>query len=417
MQGPLHETNVLVIGGGPAGLGAAARLGELGVRGVIVVDREVAPGGLPRQCNHRGFGMLRYRFPLRGTEFAMRLTARAERAGATLYAEATALGLSDDGQVAVTGPRTGVVRVRARAVIVATGCREMPRPQRGIMGSRPAGIFNTAVVQRLVHQHGLLPGREFVVAGSEDLGLMAVRLLSESGARVCAVVEEQPYMLGYKANYLYSVLPFRVPVLLGRRIVAVLGQERVTGVEVQPVAGGEPVRIPCDALVLAGHFVPESTLLRDAGIPLDPRTGGPSIDQHFRTGRPNVFACGNVLHGAESADIALVEGERTADAVRRFLDGRLPTAAYAWLRPDDRIQSLVPQRWCLDGSPGVVLVRPVRPTLVPRVEMQTNGSCVARSTRLWAVPHRSLKIYVTMPLMVPAGEIRVALTGRVRPTS
>lgn len=404
---------VVVVGAGPAGLGAATRLSELGVSGIVVVDRERLPGGLPAQCDHRGFGVLRYRVPLKGADFAARLARRAQRRGIDLRLETTVLSIGSGPELLLTSPH-GVERLQPAAVIVATGCRESPSVGMDILGSRPAGIFNTAVVQRLLHEMRLRPGREAVIYGSEDVGLMAVRQLATRGISVKALVDEAPYLRGYKANYVYSVWPFRVPVYLGHRITAIDGEDRVRAVEMERTADGAAMRIACDCLVLSGRFIPESTVAREAGIELDPRTAGPRVDQYFRTTVPGVFACGNILHGAESSDIALLEGEHTAEAVAGYLKGALADGPRAEVVAGLRVGSVVPQQFVQGGPPGRLLVRPDTPIVNASVEVSSGGKRIARRWRPWALPHRSLKITIPELDGVPDGQVHVALAGRVR---
>lgn len=407
-----RDVAVVIIGAGPAGLGAAARLGELGVTDVVVLDRERQPGGLPAQCGHRGFGMLRYWMPLPGFTYARRLGDRARRAGAIMHLETTVLEITRDRTVLATSPGE-VVRYHAQAVVVATGCRETPRPRRAPAGARAAGVFNTAVVQRLVHLHHLLPAKEVVIVGSEDVGLMAVRLFAQSGARVRAVIDESPYLLGYKANYLYSVAPFRVPVLLGWRLAAVFGDGRVTGAVIEQIGTGTRRELSCDGVVFAGRFLPESTLAREGGIPLDRGTGGPRVDQHLQTEVPGIFACGNVLHGAESADIALQEGEAAGEAVARFLRGTLPDGGRTTVRPGQQVSAVTPQVLVAGDEQTVqMLIRPSRPLVPARVEVTCGDDRIARAWRPWGVPHRSLKIKLTLPRDPARDEVIVSLDGR-----
>ena len=407
------EPRVVVVGAGPAGLGAAARLGELRVRGIVVVDREAVPGGLPAQCDHRGFGVLRYRMPLKGTDFAARLARRARQSGVDLRLGTTVLSIASGPEILVTSPH-GVERLRPAAVVVATGCRESPSAGLGILGPRPAGIFNTAVVQRVLHEMRLRPGREAVIYGSEDVGLMAVRQLAVRGITVKAVVDDAPYLRGYKANYLYSVWPFRVPVFLGHRITAIDGQDRVRAVEIERTADGARVRISCDCLVLSGRFIPESTVAREAGIALDPQTAGPRVDQYFRTTIPGIFACGNILHGAESSDIALLEGERTGQAVAGYIQGALAEGPRADVVAGLRVGSVVPQQFIQGGPPGQLLVRPDTPMLSASIEVSSGGRRIARRWHPWALPHRSLKITIPTLDGVLDGQVRVTLAGRIR---
>jgi len=411
---PVLEVDAAVVGAGPAGLGAATRLMQRRVGRVVVLDREDQPGGLPAQSGHRGFGLLRYKFPLTGGEYAGRLARAATAASVEVRLGTTVLSVSPSLEVVAVSP-AGLVRYKARAVILATGCREMPRALRAAGGDRPSGIFNTAVVHRLLGTLQELPGRRAVIVGSEDVGLMAVRLFRHAGARVLAVVEELPYLLGYRANYLYSVAPFRVPVLLGHRVVRVVGRRRVEGIEVAPPGGAPVRRIPCDTVVFSGRFVPESALARDAGIALDVRTQGPLVDQHYHTVLPGIFACGNLLHGAESSDVALEEGERAGEAAAAHLAGQLAAGPAVAIHPGAHLASVVPQRVTLDDrGPVHLLVRPDVPLVRATVLATRDAHQVGRTRRLSVVPHRAAKLTVSLQGVDGTSRLEVGFAGRVR---
>src|SRR5919201_4473023 len=222
------EVDVLVVGAGPAGLTAPGRLREVGVSGVVVLDREPQPGGLPAQCEHAGFGLWAFKRLMRGRDFAARLIQRAERASVSIYTATTVLSISPQREVHAVSPN-GLERYRARALVLATGCRELPRSTLTVAGSRPAGVFNTGVVQRLHTFFHAAPGREVVIIGSDDMSLMATQSLSHLGARVLAVVEERPYRLGYLGLEWLTLRPRRIPLLVRHRVLAINGQDRVNG--------------------------------------------------------------------------------------------------------------------------------------------------------------------------------------------
>ncbi|GEM_PF-611353 len=414
MPAPVQDVAAVIVGAGPAGLGAAARLARCGLGPIVVLDREAQPGGLPAQSEHHGFGLRRYKRPLRGFDYAARLASAATRAGVDVRLQTTVLRVTPDRTVLTTSAG-GVLGYRARVVILATGCREAPRPLRSAAGTRPAGIYNTAVVHRLL---GLLherPGRRAVVVGSEDVGLMAVRLLERSGTRVAAVIEELPYLLGYRVNLLYSVIPFRVPVLLGHAVVGIVGHRRVEGVDVRALSTGQVTRIPCDTVVFSGRFLPESGLAREAEVALDPRTGGPIVDQHYRTSIPGIFACGNVLHGAESSDTAFDEGVRCGEAAAAYAAGRLADVESVWCEGCGHVAAIVPQR-LTPGARGIVrlLVRPDAPLAGVTISARCDGKRIGGAWRPWAMPHRASTVLLRLPLVPRGGRLQIDMRGHIR---
>jgi thioredoxin reductase len=409
------DVAVTVVGAGPAGLAAATRLAARGVGRVVVLDREDLPGGLPAQSEHRGFGLRRYMIPVSGHRYAERLVADATRAGVEIRLQCTALRIGSREVLAVS-PQ-GLERYRCRAVVLASGCREAPWPFRAAAGSRPAGIFNTAVVHRLLTLMRELPGRRVVVVGSEDVGLMAVRLLHLAGARVAAIVEELPYLLGFRANYLYSVAVFGVPLLLGHRVVRILGRRRVAGIDVAPCepGRGETKHISCDTVVFSGRFVPESTLAFEAGIDIAPETIGPAITQHHQTSAAGVFACGNVLHGAESADVAEHEGARAAVGVASFLAGGLPEQPEVRVICGPAAASVVPHRLVPTSTESVpLLVRSDAPRRNAVIAIRAAGQPIARAWRPWIVPHRGATVRISMPKVGTSGQVEVSVRGKRR---
>ncbi|MBO1332155.1 FAD/NAD(P)-binding oxidoreductase [Streptomyces sp. VRA16 Mangrove soil] len=308
-----RTVDVLVVGGGPAGLGAAAWLAAAGAGTVEVLEREQAAGGTPRYCPHGGFGP-RLR-PLNGPAYASRAVRAAEDAGAEVRPGVTALGWADAMTPALdTVGAHGHERIEARAVLLATGARERPRAARLIPGTRPTGILTTGELQHSVHLHGQHVGTRAVVVGGEPFGQAALATLRRAGVTVTAVVTGR----AATPRDADARLRHRVPVLTRTTLTEILGRPRVTGVRVRH-ADGRATVLPCDTLVLTGDFVPEHELARRGGLLLDPDTRAPAVDGAWRSSRPGVYALGNLVRLTGTARAAAAEGRRAAAAVLRDL--------------------------------------------------------------------------------------------------
>lgn len=414
-----RNVDVLVVGAGPAGLACAAALGEHGVEGVVVLDREPQPGGLPAQCEHAGFGLWTFKRLLRGREFAARLIQRVERARVKVQTNTTVLSISDAREVLAVSP-SGLVRYRARVLVLATGCRELPRSTLTVAGSRPSGIFNTGVAQRLHTFLHSAPGREAVIIGSDDMSLMAAQSLVELGVRVRAVLEERPYRQGYMGLEWLTLRTRRIPLLLHHRVLEIQGGDRVTGIVADPLdasgaSRGKPFHIPCDTIIFSGEFVPETVLARQTKVSFDPHTLGPRIDQNFQTDVPGIFACGNLVHAADAADHALEDGEETARGVLEFLRAeRAGTESIQPIVAGDGVYAIIPQflRWH-DSSraPVRLAVRVSHAMYGVRMRAETGQRAWGRGYTLAAKPHRSVYLHVTPPSGVDE-PLRVSARGR-----
>ncbi len=314
--------SVVVIGAGPAGLSAAVELRRLGAGPVLVADREAEPGGVPRHSWHIGYGLRDLRRVLTGPAYARALASAAEAAGAELRLGTTVTGLDAGraGSCAVTWTSAdGIETVHAAAVLLATGCRERPRAARLIPGDRPAGVMTTGELQQRVYLGGeRLAGRALVV-GAEHVSFSAAMTLAHAGARVVALVTEHERQQSYAAFRFGAAVRWRVPVWTSTRVQRVTGRGRLAGVEVADIQTGAARFVPCDTVVFTGDWIPDHELARMAGLAMDPGTRGPAVDTTLATSAAGVFAAGNLVHAAETADVAALSGRHAARHIAAVL--------------------------------------------------------------------------------------------------
>jgi thioredoxin reductase len=306
---------IIVVGGGPAGLACALELRRRGLE-VTVLERERRAGGIPRHCEHQGFGLRDLHRLQSGPAYAKRYLELARAAGAEVLEESMVTGWTADGALEVTSP-AGRETQRADAIVLATGCRERPRPARQVPGSRPEGVLTTGLLQQLV-QRGLPVGRHALVVGAEHVSHSAVLTLRRGGAEVIGMTTE----LERHQSLAIARLAVRVPLFTRTQVTAIHGSPRVEEVELTDLSGGATSRVACDTVVFTGDWIPDYELAVTLGLELDPGTRGPRIDTGLRTTRPGLFAAGNLLHGAEPADVAALSGRHAAAAVLSWLADR-----------------------------------------------------------------------------------------------
>ncbi len=334
--------HVLIIGAGPTGLAAALELHRLGVRDVFVVDREPEAGGIPRLCHHTGFGLCDLRRVLSGPAYAAHYRQRAEDAAIPIQTNTSITHWDATSGWGFTSPG-GRGTLAARAVLLATGCRERPRAARLIPGHRPAGIFTTGSLQRFVYEQHLPVGQRAVIVGAELVSLSALMTLQHARVSCAMFITDQPrHQIYFPYLPMQWLLAARTPIVTRTQVTNILGRKRVEGVEVTHFDSGRVETVDCDTVVFTGDWIPEHELARLGGLTLDPGTRGPQVDAAFRASRPGVFAAGNLLHGAETADWAALEGQRAAHAIHEFLkteqwpERTVPvevTAPLAWVYP------------------------------------------------------------------------------------
>ncbi|MGD1037810.1 MAG: FAD-dependent oxidoreductase [Roseiarcus sp.] len=343
--------DVVAIGGGPAGMAAAVGAKKAGAKRVLIIERDCELGGILQQCIHNGFGLRRFEKELTGPGYAHRYIEMVKSAGIEVWLDSTVLSATPGCIVASVNPAKGLRVVTSSSVVYSMGCRERTRGAIRIPGSRPAGVFTAGAAQRMVNMEGYLPGRNVVVIGSGDIGLIMARRMTLEGAKVKAVFEILPYSNGLNRNIVQCLEDFGIPLYLSHSVVAVHGNDRVTSVTVaqvdasmNPIPGTE-FEVDCDCVLLSVGLIPENELGRASGLQIDPVTGGAVVDQFGRTSLSGFFAAGNVLHVHDLVDWVSLEAETAGRSAALHALGKLPPAAgYQTVRAGDGIRSVLPQR-------------------------------------------------------------------------
>jgi len=407
---------VVVIGAGPAGLAAALELRRRGTTDVLVIDREADAGGIPRHAQHQGFGLRDLRRSLSGPAYARRYAELAASAGAELRTETMVTGWSPDGPLELTGPR-GRETVEPDALILATGCRERPRSARLVPGSRPEGVMTTGTLQQLVYLRRRRVGERALIVGAEHVSFSALLTLAHGGARTVGMVTELPRHQTLALFRAGAALRWRAPLWTRTAVTAIHGRPRVEEAELTELDSGATRTVECDTVVFTADWIPDNELAVMGGLDMDPGTRGPRVDAALRTSRPGVVAAGNLLHGAETADVAALSGRHAAAAT----DGVVRGAHW----PESRvpIECELPLQWIAPNALAVGAGAPPRGRFAlrsgefarrPRVEIAQDGRSLwsGRVGRL--VPGRSARLPHDWTAAVDpaAGPVRVRVAAR-----
>ncbi len=391
----MERCDLAIIGGGPAGLAAAVAAREAGVQDILILERDRELGGILNQCIHSGFGLHTFQEELTGPEYAGRYAAKVRALSIPYLLDTMALELSPERVVTAMNRERGLFQMQAGAVILAMGCRERARGSLNIPGYRPAGIYSAGTAQRLVNMEGYLPGKEAVILGSGDIGLIMARRMTLEGAKVHVVAELLPYSGGLKRNIVQCLDDFGIPLKLSHTVIDIQGRERVEGVTLaqvdenrRPIPGTEE-RYKCDTLLLSCGLIPENELSRGAGVELNPVTSGPVVDESLETSVPGVFACGNVLHVHDLVDFVSQEAEAAGKSAAGFLAGKNTRGRRSIaLRAKDGVRYTVPATVDPNrmGEETIVRFRVSDVYRNPTIAVSCNGEILLRKKRMIVSP-------------------------------
>lgn len=409
----MEKKDVVIIGGGPAGLAAAVELYKKGIKNILILEREHHLGGILRQCIHDGFGLSRFQATLSGPEYADRFIKEVTDYQIPFRTDTTVLEISPDKVVtAVSGK--GLVQYQAKAVILAMGCRERTRGALGIPGERPAGVFTAGVAQAYMNLYNRMPAKEVVILGSGDIGMIMARRLTLEGAHVQAVFEVQPIASGLPRNIEQCLNDYGIPLYLNHTVTRIHGDRRLTGVTVsqvdkdlRPIPGTEK-EYACDTLILSVGLIPENELSIDAGVELDPRTKGAVVDEHFQTNVEGIFAAGNVLHVHDLVDFVSMEAEKLADSAALYIsDGALPACPIE-VTADSGIGHTIPQK--VSGKQDFKLSLRVRTMIQDcRIVVRQDGREIASKKMKKALPAEMIQFMVKADRILPGGKLEVSV--------
>lgn len=322
-----NNYDLVIVGGGPAGLAAAEAARKNGIENMIILERDKELGGILNQCIHNGFGLHTFKEELTGPEYAQRFIDRVKERNIPYKLNTMVMDISEQKEVTIMNREEGLQKLQAKSVILAMGCRERPRGALNIPGYRPAGIYSAGTAQRLVNMEGFMPGREVVILGSGDIGLIMARRMTLEGAKVKVVAELMPYSGGLKRNIVQCLDDFGIPLKLSHTVIDIDGKERVKGITLAQVDGrGKPIPgteeyYSCDTLLLSVGLIPENELSKEAGVELSPVTSGPVVNESLETSIPGVFACGNVLHVHDLVDFVSEEAAAAGKNAARYIRG------------------------------------------------------------------------------------------------
>ena len=409
----MKKTDVIIVGGGPAGLAAAVALYRRGIRDILIIEREHRMGGILRQCIHDGFGLTRFRTTLSGPEYAQRFIDQVEELGIPYLTDATVLDITGDKVVTVVS-REGMETYQAGAVILTMGCRERTRGALGIPGERPSGVFTAGVAQSYINLHNRMIGKEIVILGSGDIGMIMARRLTLEGAHVQAVFEIQPYPSGLPRNIEQCLNDYGIPLYLSHTVTEIHGRSRLTGVTVsqvddslKPIPGTEKL-YNCDTLILSVGLIPENELSTCAGVVLDPRTKGAVVDENYQTSVEGIFAAGNVLHVHDLVDFVSLEAERLVESAASYLEqGGLPSCELS-VKAGAAVNHTIPQRISGTGD-TVISLRVSRQFKDCRIVVRQGDRVIGEKKMRKAIPAEMIQLELKKEAFVNRENLEVSV--------
>ncbi len=407
------KKQLVIIGGGPAGLAAAIAAYDAGVRDMVVIEREEKAGGILKQCIHNGFGLTRFKESMTGPEYAQRFLDEVNARGIEIMTNTFVTGLGTDKKVTCMN-ESGVFTLEAGAVILAMGCRERSKGALNIAGTRPAGLFSAGTAQKYVNIYGYLPGKRVVILGSGDIGLIMARRMTLEGAKVECVCEIMEHSSGLRRNIAQCLDDFGIPLYLEHTIVEIKGKERVESVviaqvdkEKKPIPGTER-EIPCDTVLFSVGLIPENELTKETGLALDPHTKGCFVDENRETDVSGIFACGNVLHVHDLVDFVSEEAEVAGRAAAEYLINGDSEHVYIPTVAGENVGYVLPQR--AGKGKDIKLYFRVRSAFRNAVIRVEAGEMVKTYKRIAVAPGEMENITIKAADFADAQSIRVSVT-------
>ena len=409
------KCDIAIIGGGPAGMAAACAAYDAGVRDVIIFDREDEMGGILRQCIHNGFGLHKLGKELTGPEYAAVYANMVKERGIKVYTNTTVLKLNEDKIITATNT-DGILKIKAKAVVLAMGCRERSRGALNICGTRPAGIYSAGTAQKLINCEGYMVGKRVVILGSGDIGLIMARRMSLEGAKVEAVCEIMPYSGGLTRNIVQCLEDYNIPLYLSTTVAEIHGRERLEGVTIAEVdANRQPIEstkryIPCDTLLLSCGLIPENELTVGAGINIDRITSGAVVDQYRQTEIEGVFACGNVLQVHDLVDYVSDEAEIAGKGAAKYVMGQKASGETVITKAGNGVRYVLPQRIVKNDEDIALFLRVTNPFGKVKFTVRSGDEVLTTAIRLKAAPGEMEKLVIKAEKMANAkNEIIVEL--------
>ena len=418
---PVTQVDILIVGAGPAGLAAAIAAKEAGVDSLIVLEREDNAGGILRQCIHNGFGLHRFKEELTGPEYAQRDIDKAAEMGIDVRTGVTVLSVDPDKTVTAISRKWGLQVFKAKAVVLAMGCRERPRGALAIPGTRCAGIYSAGTAQKFVNLEGYMPGRRVVILGSGDIGLIMARRMTLQGAKVLACVELMPYSSGLNRNIVQCLQDYNIPLYLSHTVVDIQGRERVTGVTVakvdenrRPIPGTE-MEFDVDTILLSVGLIPENELTEQAGIEISKDTHGAVVTEDLQTSAKGFFACGNVLHVHDLVDFVAIEAEEAGVHAAKYIQADTGDAGETIIVENgDGAGAVCPQM--IHRMPKqdkvALMFRPRNKFRDVTVSAESDGKVIAEKKLIAVTPGEMIRLEIPADKLAQAGgSITVSLKG------
>lgn len=414
----MHE--LIVIGGGPAGLAAAVAAHEKGITDILIIERDQKLGGILNQCIHNGFGLHYFKEELTGPEYAARFINMVQEANIEVLLDTMVLEVTENKEVHIVNKEQGYQILTAKALVFAMGCRERTRGAIGIAGSRPAGVFTAGTAQRYVNMEGYIVGKKVIILGSGDIGLIMARRMTLEGADVLACIEVMPYSGGLTRNIVQCLDDYAIPLLLSHTITEIRGKNRVEQVVVskvdekrQPISGTEQT-FDCDTILLSVGLIPENELSRDAHLDLDSKTNGPFVYENMETSVPGIFACGNVVHVHDLVDFVTAESIKAGTSAATYiLEQEKESTQYLTIKNGDHVTYVVPQKLRADNIDRrtELFFRVNKVFDDSQILIKSKGEVLAKQKKSYIVPGEMEKMKLSKKVLdkVTNGELEICV--------